>query len=147
VTAFLNLFDQLPRLADAAENLPEITDLFRRLNVQLYLQFSHVKEKKRGLNKLRQAFLTTDKVTAPIRKITGTTGRRALQQTSGAAQAATKSERAGTKCSNDSSPEDESSGNTNRDDRTPVELFIAGCLRLTIDKKPALNKLYDDTDS
>ncbi|MBI1347094.1 hypothetical protein GC163_12490 [bacterium] len=126
LTACLNLLDQLPKLAESVENLPAITELFRRMNVQLYLQFSPEKKKKRVLNKLRQAILTTGNATAPIRKYAGPTGRRALHQTSGTAQPAAKSGSAGTKCPDDSSQEDESLGNTNRGDKTAIELFLAG---------------------
>ena len=80
IQSALALVERLPSLANDAESLESIGELFRIVNVELFLNFHKVQKKKRIENKLLSGILTLGDAPSPIVKYTGPTGRRALQQ-------------------------------------------------------------------
>lgn len=118
VTAALREFDELPRLAGDPSNLPAIGDLFRRVDVQLFLRFHPVQLKKRVVNRLSDGIITIGAVAAPIQKYQGTTNRTQVKEQCSQQKATSPAvDAAGLVKSGFADDQTESSGNANRDDR------------------------------
>lgn len=78
VDAVMAEISNLKELAGDEENLPAITALFQRIDVQVYAKFKPVKKKKRVENQLTGGIITWGTVPSPIQKYQGATSRAAL---------------------------------------------------------------------
>ena len=118
VAVALQEFDQLPALADDPENLQAIGELFRRVDVQIYLRFEPVKLTKRVVNRLQNGIITLGAVPPPIQKYSGATSRAQVKETSPCKDEKSPAAPAtGLEKSSFADDQAESSGNVNRDDR------------------------------
>ena len=117
IQAALAQIKALPTLADAPENLPAIGELFRRIDLQMFLRFRSIKKTKRVVNQLSGGVLTFGAAPAPIQKYGGPTGRRAIQGRLAHNEKCPMGEPSGQMSSLDSGEMAESLGNVNRDDR------------------------------
>lgn len=126
VAEAIAIIDQLPLLAGDSENLAAIGELFRSVNLELFLSFSPVQKAKRIENKLLAGVLTLGKAPAPIKKYSGPTGRRSLTLPEQSSKKPAEDESPAGQRSPDSDRSAKSLGNVNRGDRTAIELFLAG---------------------
>ncbi|MBC7965355.1 MAG: recombinase family protein [Fuerstia sp.] len=117
IQAALAQIGTLPTLADAHGNLPAIGELFRRINLQMFLRFQPIKKTKRVVNQLSGGVLPIGAAPAPIEKYVGPTGRRALQSNLAYNEKCPLGDPSGQMSSLDSDGTAESLGNVNRDDR------------------------------
>jgi len=126
VEAALAHLQQLPAFAERPESMEGLTRLFRAVNLELFLRFQPVKKGKRTLNRLVSGVITLGNAPAPVKKYMGPTGRRALQ---GKCELENQSNESGEKSppntSTFSDPKANSLGNANRENRSPIELFLA----------------------
>jgi hypothetical protein len=111
--AALQFLENLPALADDPSNLGRIGELFRRVELQLFLRFRPVKLTKRTVHRLAGGVLTIGAVKEPIQKYTGPTGRRAQTYRRNAIPAPLEDPTAHNKA-NDSGETADSLGNVNR---------------------------------
>jgi hypothetical protein len=105
---------RLPSLADAPTNLAAIGELFRRVNLQLFVRFRAEKKTRRILQRLAGGVVTMGSAPAPNQKYSGATSRLALKKDKAQDKQGPQS------CGQtDDPPEDadESSRNENRDDK------------------------------
>jgi hypothetical protein len=83
VEAALATADRLAESAPDAEDLAAAGELFRALNVKLFLDFKEVKPRKRILNVVTGGVVTFGRAPAPVALYEGPTGRRALEAEQG----------------------------------------------------------------
>lgn len=127
IEAAMQVFDDLRRLSEDADNLLAISALFQQVDVQLFLRFEPVQLKKRIVNRLSDGIITMGAVPPPIQKYSGATstarveGEFANQKKNAPAATA-----AGANSTHFADEQVKSSRNVSRDDRTPLELFLAG---------------------
>ena len=114
VASMLKFADQLYQLAEDSRNLPAIGELFKKLNIRMFLRFIPVQKKKRVENKLAGGVLTIGAAASPIDLHGKPTARSApklqVKKAAGLDPAADTEP-------NCSGLEAESLGNVNRDDR------------------------------
>jgi len=79
VGAALAALDDLGELAADPTNLGAIGELFRRLNVRLFLSFREERPKKRVVNRVAGGVVTFGATAPPVALYEGPTGRRALK--------------------------------------------------------------------
>ena len=79
VEAALAALDDLGELAADPTNLGAIGELFRRLNVRLFLAFREERPKKRVVNRVAGGVVTFGATAPPVALYEGPTGRRALK--------------------------------------------------------------------
>jgi len=79
VVAALEALDDLGELAADPTNLGAIGELFRRLNVRLFLSFREERPKKRVVNRVVGGVVTFGATAPPVALYEGPTGRRALE--------------------------------------------------------------------
>ncbi len=79
VVAAMAALDDLGELAADATNLVAIGELFRRLNVRLFLSFREERPKKRVVNRVAGGVVTFGATAPPVALYEGPTGRRALK--------------------------------------------------------------------
>src|SRR5262249_49614406 len=113
VESALTLLDDLKALADDSKNMKAVGELFRAVNLELFLRFVAVQKKTRIVNQQGGGIITLGDAKSPIEKYTGPTGRRALIGARNASSAV------GCESSQTFLPDEGaiSLGNVNRDDR------------------------------
>ena len=79
VGAALAALDEMADLATDPSNLGAIGELFRRLNVRLFLSFREERPKKRVVNRVTGGVVTFGATAPPVALYEGPTGRRALK--------------------------------------------------------------------
>ncbi len=110
--------DELPRLADDPENFGKVADLFRTINLQMFVHFHAVQKAKRIEHKQSGGVLTWGDMPSPIEKYSGPTSRRALQASVSVERKSPEGESpSGLNSDPDSGRKAESLGNGSRDDR------------------------------
>ena len=124
VQAALSQIKNLPKLAEAADNLPAIGELFRRINLQMFLRFQQVRKTKRVVNQLSGGIITIGAAVSPIQKYTCPTDRGCLQKNRIYNEKCPPENSGGQMLSSDSGKSAESLGNANRENRSPIELFL-----------------------
>lgn len=119
IQAALSVARSLPQLAQNPKNLAAIGQLFRTVNVQLYVRFESVKLTKRYVNKLSGGILTIGDVPPPITKYSGPTDRTTVRDSLSPKDHATAENQSSAECVflPVSGQEDRSLGNVNRGDR------------------------------
>lgn len=119
IQAALSVARSLPQLAQNPKNLAAIGQLFRTVNVQLYVRFESVKLTKRYVNKLSGGILTIGDVPPPITKYSGPTDRTTVRNSLSPKDHATAENQSSAACEflPVSDQEDKSLGNGNRGDR------------------------------
>jgi hypothetical protein len=105
--------DRLVESEPDAEDLVAAGELFRALNVRLFLDFKEVKPKKRTLNVVTKGMVTFGMAPAPVPLYEGPTGRRALRAIKGLESFS------GSECNDDVIPDGggKSLGNVSRGER------------------------------
>ncbi|MCI0334113.1 MAG: recombinase family protein [Planctomycetes bacterium] len=79
VAIAIEIIARLKELAADASNLPALSQLFKQVNVQVYLRFLPVKKRRRTENKMTGGVLTWGNAPSPIQKYQGPTGRGQLR--------------------------------------------------------------------
>lgn len=115
----MNLVRELSLLAERADGAEAVRQIFDLVDVKLYLQFQEVRPKKRVINKLVSGVITFGAAKPPVEIYQGATAREKVR-------AVDEDNDLPPKETNSSSGESKSLGNVSRDDKTPIELFIAG---------------------
>lgn len=70
--------DRLAELADDASNQPHVVELFRRLDVKMYLKFGHIHKEKYVQSRIAGGVLTFGAAEPPIPVYSGPTSRTAV---------------------------------------------------------------------
>ena len=110
--------DGLPSLADDPENFGQVADLFRTINLQMFVHFHAVQKAKRIEHKQSGGVLIWGDAQSPIQKYSGPTSRRALQASVSVERKSPEGNSpAGLDSDPDSGRKAESLGNGSRDDR------------------------------
>ena len=78
----LGMLDRLPDLVDDAERRGAVVELFRIVDLKMFLSFGQVKKMKRTVNQLTGGVVTIGAAPAPIQPYTGPTARQSLQNAS-----------------------------------------------------------------
>ena len=113
----LRCADQLPSLAQEPEDFSKIAELFRAINLQLFVRFHAVQKAKRIEHKQSGGVLTWGDTPSPIEKYSGPTSRRALQASVSVEMKSPEGESpSGLDSDPDSGGKAESLGNGSRDD-------------------------------
>lgn len=81
LSAALSTLDKLADLAKDRTNLPALTELFRQLNVQLFVRFQPIKLKKRVESRVAGGVLTLGSANPPVEKYSGATATKTLKAT------------------------------------------------------------------
>lgn len=114
----LRLVDQLPNLANDSEDFGKVAELFRTIDLQMFVRFHAVQKAKRVENKQCGGLITWGDAPAPIEKYTGPTSRHAVQVKVSENEKGPKRNTLSEPESNpDSGRKAESLGNGSRDDR------------------------------
>ena len=78
----LATLDRLPELIEASGGEGKAAELFRILNLKMFLSFDKVKKTKRVVNQLAGGVVTLGSAAPPIQAYTGPTGRRDVKNAS-----------------------------------------------------------------
>ncbi len=114
----LRCADQLRNLAQEPEDFSKIAELFRTINLQMFVRFHAVQKAKRIEHKQSGGVLTWGDTPSPIEKYSGPTSRRALQASVSVEWKSPEGNSpSGLDSDPDSSRKAESLGNGSRDDR------------------------------
>lgn len=114
----LRCADQLPNLAQEPEDFNKIAELFRTINLQMFVHFHAVQKAKRIEHKQSGGVLTWGDALSPIQKYSGPTSRRGLQASGSVERKSPVGESpSGLDSDPDSGRKAESLGNGSRDDR------------------------------
>jgi hypothetical protein len=123
VASAMDVVKNLISLADESQNLASIGELFRTLNVRIFIRFKEVLWGKRKLGKPAGGVITSGNANPPIQIYAGPTSRHRLNDANDNGCSAALAERIE---ANPSGRERNSLGNVNRSDGT-VELFVRFC--------------------
>jgi hypothetical protein len=133
IEAAMSFAAQLSRPTAMPEGLKSAAEAIQMADFKLYLKFEKVTVGKRNLNKVAGGVATIGAVSPPIKIYNDRTDREYVKINGRAVDAALPlidqfptSLKAFT-----SGPEGNSSGNVNRDDKIPLELFLAGVASFT----------------
>jgi hypothetical protein len=88
IIAAMAVLERLPEVAANCDNLAKIGEVFRQVNLRMFLRFQKVQIKKRTVNKLAVGAVTFGDAPAPVPLYSGPTGRRASTAITAAAFAA-----------------------------------------------------------
>lgn len=120
----LAIVDQLSDLAKGDQGLTAADHLFKVTNLRMFLRFAPVQTGKRVLNLLQGGVVTFGDASPPISIYSGPTSRNhvcsAIPEAAAAGEASSPAELS------ESGGERKSLGNVSRENRTAIELFLAG---------------------
>ena len=122
---------RLGELANS-QNMAEAREAIELANVRLYVRFKPVQVKRRLLNRIAGGVVTLGAAPPPFTPYEGPTSRSKLKNEAQGVAIATQEDtgRRSPTTPNGSGREGSSLGNVNRDNRTAIELFLAGTASL-----------------